>query len=95
MLVRCFHTLKGAGRIIGSTTIGVLAWSVEELLRRVADGRVPTSNRVVDLMDQTLVAMSGLIADIKRGRFTPETSVQPLIDLARDLRQPAHAVSGS
>jgi chemosensory pili system protein ChpA (sensor histidine kinase/response regulator) len=95
MLVRCFHTLKGAGRIIGSTTIGVLAWSVEELLRRVADGRVPSSNRVVDLLDQTLAAMTTLIADIKRGKFTPEASVQPLIDLARDLRQPAHAVSGS
>ena len=54
-LIRSFHTLKGAGRIIGATSVGVLAWSVEELLRRVLDGRVPANNnKVIDLLEQTL-----------------------------------------
>ncbi len=89
-LIRSFHTLKGAGRIIGATSVGVLAWSIEELLRRVLDGRVPAhNNKVVDLLEQTLAAFSVIVAQIKLGNLTGGPSVQALIDLARDLRQPA------
>ena len=89
-LIRSFHTLKGAGRIIGATSVGVLAWSVEELLRRVLDGRVPSNNnKVIDLLEQTLAAFSVIVAQIKQGNLNSGPSVQSLIDLARDLRQPA------
>ena len=70
--------------------VGVLAWSIEELLRRVLDGRVPAhNNKVVDLLEQTLAAFSVIVAQIKLGNLTGGPSVQALIDLARDLRQPA------
>lgn len=93
-LIRSFHTLKGAGRIIGATSVGVLAWSVEELLRRVLDGRVPSNNnKVMDLLEQTLAAFSVIVAQIKQGNLNSGPSVQSLIDLARDLRQPAQMAS--
>lgn len=93
-LIRSFHTLKGAGRIIGATSVGVLAWSVEELLRRVLDGRVPANNnKVIDLLEQTLTAFSVIVAQIKQGNLNSGPSVQSLIDLARDLRQPAQIAS--
>ena len=93
-LIRSFHTLKGAGRIIGATSVGVLAWSIEELLRRVLDGRVPSNNnKVIDLLEQTLAAFSVIVAQIKQGNLNSGSSVQSLIDLARDLRQPAQIAS--
>jgi len=94
MLIRSFHTLKGAGRIIGATSVGVLAWSVEELLRRILDGRVPANNnKVIDLLEQTLAAFSLIVAQVKLGNLTSGPSVQALIDMARDLRQPAQMAS--
>ena len=93
-LIRSFHTLKGAGRIIGATSVGVLAWSVEELLRRVLDGRVPANNnKVLDLLEQTLAAFGSIVAQIKLGNLNSGPSVQALIDMARDLRQPAQMAS--
>lgn len=92
-LIRSFHTLKGAGRIIGATSIGVLAWSVEELLRRVQEGRVPVNTRLVDLLDQSVTAFTGLVTQIRNGDSGVGPSVQPLIDLARELRQPAQVAS--
>jgi chemosensory pili system protein ChpA (sensor histidine kinase/response regulator) len=92
-LIRSFHTLKGAGRIIGATSVGVLAWSVEELLRRVQDGRVPANNKVIDLLEQTLAAFGLIVAQIKQGNLSSGPSVQALIDMARDLRQPAQMAS--
>ncbi len=93
-LIRSFHTLKGAGRIIGATSVGVLAWSVEELLRRVLDGRVPANNnKVIDLLEQTLAAFSLIVTQIKLGNLSSGPSVQALIDMARDLRQPAQMAS--
>lgn len=94
MLIRSFHTLKGAGRIIGATSVGVLAWSVEELLRRILDGRVPANNnKVIDLLEQTLAAFSLIVAQVKLGNLSSGPSVQALIDMARDLRQPAQMAS--
>lgn len=92
-LIRSFHTLKGAGRIIGATSIGVLAWSVEELLRRVQEGRVPVATRLFELLYQSMMAFTGLVAQIRNGDIGAGPSVQPLIDLARELRQPAQAAS--
>ena len=93
-LIRSFHTLKGAGRIIGATSVGVLAWSVEELLRRILDGRVPANNnKVIDLLEQTLEAFSLIVVQIKLGNLNSGPSVQALIDMARDLRQPAQMAS--
>ena len=40
---RAFHTLKGSGRMVGATTVGELAWSIENMMNRVIDGAIDTA----------------------------------------------------
>lgn len=92
-LVRSFHTLKGAGRIVGASSIGVLAWSIEELLRRIEDERIRPSMEIVELLEQTLPMLTQLIVQMKNGEDTESSgSVQSLIKMARELRETKHAV---
>lgn len=92
-MVRSFHTLKGAGRIIGVTTIGLLAWSVEELLRCLQDGSVQPCKEIFELLDQMVPAMMQLIAQVKQGDISEQMEdVQPLVDMARELRKSGAAV---
>lgn len=58
---RSFHTLKGSGRMVGAATIGEFAWSIENLLNRVLDGRVPPTSKVVHLMDSVLEVLPVLV----------------------------------
>ncbi len=97
-LVRSFHTLKGAGRIVGATTIGMLCWSIEELLRRVKDERIPPGDEIVELLEMTLPMLAQLVTQMKNGEDDGQSSddtspdVQSLIDTARELREEKHAV---
>lgn len=95
ILVRSFHTLKGAGRIIGANPVSVLAWSLEELLRRVQDGRVTVNATLYGLLDQVIAAMGQIVEAIRRGESGEDVSVQYLIDTAREMRQPAQAAGAS
>lgn len=49
---RAFHTLKGSGRLVGATSIGELAWSVENLLNRVIDQTIRPTEEMFNLVDQ-------------------------------------------
>lgn len=86
-LIRSFHTLKGAGRIIGATNIGVLSWAIEELLRRVADGPLAASDRMFGLLDQAVEGLRGLTLELKGGAAPAKVAVEQLITVARELRK--------
>jgi len=58
---RSFHTLKGSGRLVGASTIGEFAWSIENLLNRVIEGAVEASPDVQSLLEETLVVLPELI----------------------------------
>ncbi len=94
-LIRSYHTLKGAGRIIGANPVSVLAWSIEELLRRVKDGRAVIGDALFDLLERAVTTLGDLVHEIKQGRDGEDMAVQSLIDAARELRQPAQAVGNS
>ena len=50
-LRRAFHTLKGSGRLVGATTVGELAWSIEKnMLNRVIDNTITHSDAMFGLM---------------------------------------------
>ena len=49
---RAYHTLKGSGRLVGATSIGELAWSVENLLNRVIDGSVTANMPLFELLEK-------------------------------------------
>ncbi len=94
-LIRSYHTLKGAGRIIGANAVSVLAWSIEELLRRVQDGRAPVSEPLFDLLERAVAAMGELIQGIEQGEEGDVRTVQSIIDMARELRKSANVAGGS
>ena len=58
---RNFHTLKGSGRMVGAGDLGEMAWSVENLLNRVLDGRIKPTGDVVDLVEVAIERVPVLI----------------------------------
>ena len=58
---RSFHTLKGSGRMVGAMAIGDLAWSIEELLNGVTNGRLKCTGMMVDLSDMAVEVITGMI----------------------------------
>ena len=57
---RAFHTLKGSGRMVGATTVGELAWSIENMMNRVIDGAIEPDNTLIELVR----TVHGLIPDL-------------------------------
>jgi len=78
---RCFHTLKGSGRMVGAVVIGELAWAVENLLNRVLDGAVTAGPKVIELVESALSILPSLLEDQRTG-LGPRVEMQPLIDRA-------------
>jgi len=60
---RSFHTLKGSGRMVRALVLGELAWAVENLLNRVLERSVEPSATVLQLVDDTVRLLPGLVAD--------------------------------
>ena len=58
---RSFHTLKGSGRMVGATDLGNLAWSLEEMLNHVIDGRVNCSDVMVDLVEAAIQSFFAMV----------------------------------
>jgi chemosensory pili system protein ChpA (sensor histidine kinase/response regulator) len=52
ILRRSFHTLKGSGRMVGATSIGEFAWSIENLLNRLIDGTLTRSPAIVKVIGE-------------------------------------------
>ena len=59
-LRRCFHTLKGSGRIVAADLLGELAWSIENLLNRVLDGTLEGNSQIVSVTDDARQLISPL-----------------------------------
>ncbi|WP_273205700.1 Hpt domain-containing protein [Marinobacter subterrani] len=65
---RAFHTLKGSGRLVGATSIGELAWSVENLLNRVIDQTIRPTDDMFTLVDEVNARIPSLIREFKAGQ---------------------------
>ena len=65
---RAFHTLKGSGRLVGATSIGELAWSVENLLNRVIDQTLRLTEDMFSLVDEVNARIPALIREFKDGQ---------------------------
>ena len=72
---RAFHTIKGSGRMVGAEDIGELAWSIEDMLNRVLDGRIRCSSPLVELTEQTIQRMPLLLAAFAEKRPTPTPEI--------------------
>src|SRR5690606_997644 len=71
---RAFHTLKGSGRLVGATSIGELAWSVENLLNRVLDRSLPANDQLFDVIDRTLKRLPELLDAFRAGNMQPDVA---------------------
>ncbi len=87
---RSFHTLKGSGRLVGASTIGEFAWSVENLLNRIIDETVDVSPAVLDILGETLEILP-LLIEARESGLPPSIDVQPAMDRAFALANPRAA----
>jgi chemosensory pili system protein ChpA (sensor histidine kinase/response regulator) len=85
---RSFHTLKGSGRLVGASTIGELAWSVENLLNRVIDETIPITHKVHELLDEVLAVIPVLI-DCQESGEPVDIDVDSIMGCAFELADPA------
>ena len=89
---RAFHTLKGSGRLVGATSIGELAWSVENLLNRILDGSIVPTESIFGLLDRVVDRLPGLIQEFREGNMAGD--VTELMDEANALVE-AHKPSAT
>ena len=86
-LRRCFHTLKGSGRLVGASILGEFAWAFENMLNRVIDGTLRAGPAMFDMLDQAREALPQLIANFQSG--TPlSDDIELLRQSAREIVEP-------
>ena len=73
---RCFHTLKGSGRLVGAKSIGEVAWAIENMLNRVIDNTVPVDDAVFALLDKTLLYFPACVRQYQEARSDRPMSSQ-------------------
>ena len=78
---RAFHTLKGSGRMVGASTVGELAWSIENMLNRVIDKTIPPSPELVELVRRVHGLIPSLVDAFARQQ-EPPVDVKPLEEAA-------------
>ncbi len=84
---RGFHTLKGSGRMVGAHSVGETAWAVENMLNRVLDKSLSTSNVLVDFIAEVKKKLPTLVDD-----FTKEQP--PSLDPAVMILQANNLLAG-
>ena len=85
---RGFHTIKGSGRMVGALATGEFAWAFENLLNRVIEGAVVPGAEVLDLLGQSVPAMTQLLARVKDSDALPVADVDAMVRTAMMLCQP-------
>ena len=76
---RCFHTLKGSGRVVGANQIGELAWCVERVLNRVIDGSLDMSLEIIEQVRE----IGGALPSLRAGYLARE----PMIEVGRFIER--------
>jgi chemosensory pili system protein ChpA (sensor histidine kinase/response regulator) len=70
-LRRCFHTLKGSGRLIGATVIGELGWRFEAMLNRVIDGTLSRNDQMLFLLNQVEQVLPTMVEQFQNDQPPP------------------------
>jgi chemosensory pili system protein ChpA (sensor histidine kinase/response regulator) len=85
---RGFHTIKGSGRMVGALALAEFAWTFEDLLNRVIEGAVEPVAELLDLVNQSVAAMTQLLAQVKGSDAAPQADVNAIAHRAMMLSQP-------
>jgi len=90
VLRRSYHTIKGSGRLAGAKVVGEFAWSIENMLNRVIDGRLEVQPAIFDLMEKAEATLQNCIQHLK-GELDTQPNVQPVVDLAEAFASGSYA----
>lgn len=66
-LRRAFHTLKGSGRMVGARDISEFAWTLENMLNRVRDGKISAVPGMFALLHATAGMLPGMVDALAAG----------------------------
>ena len=96
-LRRAFHTLKGSGRMVGASDIAEFAWSVENMLNKVREGKIVPDATMFELLEKTRAVLPEMVVQLDGGA-PPGTDVAGLRAVADALAEerpvPAWPVAG-
>ncbi|MCI0505431.1 MAG: Hpt domain-containing protein [Gammaproteobacteria bacterium] len=81
VLRRSYHTIKGSGRLAGAKVVGEFAWSIENMLNRIIDGRLELQPEIFNLLEKAESTLRGCIQHLK-GKLDTQPNVQPVVSLA-------------
>ncbi|PKM22671.1 MAG: hybrid sensor histidine kinase/response regulator, partial [Gammaproteobacteria bacterium HGW-Gammaproteobacteria-14] len=81
---RAFHTLKGSGRMVGASTVGELAWSIENMMNRVIDKTIVAHPVLIELVREVHGLIPSLVQAFAERQADP-CDVTPLSDAANTL----------
>ena len=73
------HSLKGAARAVGMTTVESLGHALEDILLKAKEGRLAFSSELFDLMYQALDAVELMMGQLEAGNSAPPISVLTLL----------------
>jgi len=85
-LRRAFHTLKGSGRMVGASDIAEFAWSVENMLNKVREGKVAPGETMFDLLHKARDVLPEMVVQLEGGP-APDADVAALRAMADALAE--------
>jgi len=65
-LRRCYHTLKGSGRMSGAVDFGEYAWHIEEMLNDVISGKHVASDAIFGILEHAINDLPGFLDDLEQ-----------------------------
>src|SRR5580693_5757474 len=65
---RCFHTLKGSGRMVGARELAEFAWSIENLVNRLLDNTLVRTQPIVATLASAVTTLPQLIDQLETGQ---------------------------
>jgi len=87
-IFRCLHTLKGAAGFLGFQPVVDVAHASESILKKLRDGEIGLTKRIVDVVLQSVDTLRVLIGHVKHGDDLSEDTGPLLAELGDAL---AHA----
>ena len=65
-LRRCYHTLKGSGRMSGAVDFGEYAWQIEDMLNDVIAGKYSANDAMFSLLDEAISELPGYLDGLEQ-----------------------------
>lgn len=83
---RCFHTLKGSGRLLGAEAIGEFSWKFENMVNQLISKKIIISEHFFQALEEALAVLPQLIEQLQ-GNREPIDNLDQLMSLADALAE--------